>query len=453
MEMVKSMTETTVSMQTLASAAMVEAISAARNDPAWVRKARLDAWAIYEKTPMPTTNDELWRRTDISTLKLDRLQPAFDAAPAAASAEALPEGLKRLLDVGDAEAAGYVAQYDGSPMFVSLREDLAKQGVIFTSLDTAVREHASLVRDYFMTSAVPANYGKFEALHGALWTGGVFLYVPPGVKVELPFRAGIWQQAARAGIFPHTLIIADAGSEVTYIEAYGSETQPDQALSDHAVELFLKEGANLTFVTLQNWGRHAYSLGAERAMIERDATLQWVLGTLGSKVTKTHHELFMVGPGGNGNIHGFYFADENQHLDHHTQQEHFAGHTTSDLLIKGVLKDKARTVYQGLIHVHKDAQRSDAYQANRNLILSPKARADSIPGLEIEANDVRCTHGATVGQVDEEQMFYLRSRGLSEAYAQRLIVEGFFEPLMDRIPLESARVKLREAIQEKLGAF
>ncbi|MEP7200909.1 MAG: Fe-S cluster assembly protein SufD [Chloroflexota bacterium] len=444
---------TQMTLEKLASAATVEAISTSRNDPAWVRKARQDAWAIYEQTPMPTINDELWRRTDISTLKMDRLQPVLDVAPKAKSVDELPDGLKRLLDVGDAEAAGYVAQYDSSTMFASLRDDLQQQGVIFTSLDVAVREHAHLIRDYFMTSAVPPTYGKFEALHGALWSGGVFLYVPPGVKVALPFRAGFWQQTPRAGIFPHTLIIADAGSEVTYIEAYGSETQSEQAMSDHAVELFLKDGANLTFVTLQNWGRHMYSLGAQRALIERDATLQWVIGTLGSKVTKTHHELYMVGPGGNGNIHGFYFADGNQHLDHHTQQEHFAGHTTSDLLIKGVLKDKARTVYQGLIHVHKNAQRSDAYQANRNLNLSPKARADSIPGLEIEANDVRCTHGATVGQVDDEQMFYLRSRGLSEPHAQRLIVEGFFEPLMDRIPLESARQKLREAIQEKLGAF
>ncbi len=402
---------------------------------------------------MPTINDELWRRTDISTLKLDRLQPALAVAPKAKSVDELPDALKKLLDVGEAEAAGYLAQYDGSTLFNALSEELKAQGVIFTDLETAAREHANLLRDHFMTTAVPATYGKFEALHGALWTGGVFLYVPPGVKVELPFRAAIWQQAARAGLFPHTLIIADAGSEVTYIEAYGSETQSEQAMSDHAIELFLKEGANLTFVTLQNWGRHMYSLGAQRAMLDRDATLQWVIGTLGSKVTKTHHEIFMMGPGSTGNIHGFYFADGNQHLDHHTQQDHFAGHTTTDLLFKGVLKDKARTVYQGLIHVHKNAQRSDAYQANRNLNLSPKARADSIPGLEIEANDVRCTHGATIGQVDEEQMFYLRSRGLSEALAQRLIVEGFLEPLMDRIPLETVRQKLRDAIQEKLGAF
>jgi len=444
---------TNISTTGLATAATVDALSASRNDPAWVRKARQDAWAIYQRTPMPTINDELWRRTDISLLKLDQLEAVITPPAVAPSLDALPDGMRNLLDVAEAEAAGYLAQIDSGVVFNALRDDLAKQGVIFCSLETAMREHAGLVRDYFMTSAVPPTYGKFEALHGALWSGGVFLYVPQGVKVELPFRAGFWQEAARAGIFPHTLIIADAGSEVTYIEAYGSQTQPETAMSDHAVELFLKEGANLTFVTLQNWGRHMYSLGAQRGMIERDATLQWVIGTLGSKVTKTHHELFMLGPGGNGNIHGFYFADAKQHLDHHTQQEHFAGHTTSDLMMKGVLKDSARTVYQGLIHVRKDAQRSDAYQANRNLVLSPKARADSIPGLEIEANDVRCTHGATVGQVDEEMMFYLRSRGLSEPLAHRLVVEGFFEPLMDRIPLESARQKLREAIQDKLGAF
>jgi Fe-S cluster assembly protein SufD len=438
---------------TLISAATVEHISNSRNDPAWIRKARQDAWAIYEKTPMPTPNDELWRRTDIRALKLDRLAPALDSSSKVKSVDELPESIKRLLDVGDAEAAGYQVQVDGGAVFNALHDDLQAQGVVFADLETAAREHPNLMRDYFMTQAVPPTYGKFEALHGALWTGGIFLYVPPGVKVELPFRAAIWQQAARAGIFPHTLIIADQGSDVTYIEAYGSDTQEEQVMSDHAVELFLKDGANLTFVTLQNWGRHTFSLGAQRAIIERDATLQWVIGTLGSKLTKTHHELFMVGPGSVGNIHGFYFADSKQHLDHHTQQEHFAGYSTSDLMIKGVLKDQARTVYQGLIHVRKDAQRSDAYQANRNLILSPKARADSIPGLEIEANDVRCTHGATVGQVDEEVLFYLRSRGLSEAHAHRLVVEGFFEPLMDRIPLESVRVKLREAIQEKLGAF
>ncbi len=445
------MTQTKVAP--LVSATTVEQISNSRNEPGWVRKARHEAWKIYERTPMPTLNDELWRRTDISTLKLDRLSPVLEPTPKAKTVEELPTGLKRLLDVGSAEAAGYLAQYDGGNMFSWLSDELKQKGVIFTDLETAAREHAHLLRDHFMTSAVPPTYGKFEALHGALWTGGVFLYVPPGVKVELPFRAGIWQQTARAGIFPHTLVIADAGSEVTYIESYGSQTQKEQAMSDHAVEIFLKEGTTLTFVTLQDWGRHMYSLGAQRAMLDRDSTLQWVIGTLGSKLTKTHHEIFMLGPGSTGNIHGFYFADSNQHLDHHTQQEHYAGHTTTDLLLKGVLKDKARTIYQGLIHVHKNAQRSDAYQANRNLNLSPKARADSIPGLEIEANDVRCTHGATVGQVDEEQMFYLRSRGLSEAYAQRLIVEGFFAPLMDRIPLETVRAKLREAIQAKLGAF
>ncbi len=445
------MTQTTVT--TLASAATVEQLSNSRSEPAWVRKARQDAWAIYEKTPMPTISDELWRRTDISTLKLDRLQPVLERAPQAKSLDELPEGLKHLLDIGDAEAAGYVAQYDASNMFTWLRDDLREQGVIFTDLETAVREHANILRDYLMTQAVPPTYGKFEALHAALWSGGTFLYVPAGVKVELPFRAGIWQQSAHAGLFPHTLIIADAGSEVTYIESYGSETQREQAMSDHAVELFLKDGATLTFVTIQDWGRHVYSLGAQKAMLERDATLHWIIGTLGSKVTKTHHEVWMMGPGSQANVHGFYFADSNQHLDHHTQQEHWSGHTTTDLLFKGVLQDKARTIYQGLIHVHKNAQRSDAYQANRNLVLSPKARADSIPGLEIEANDVRCTHGATVGQVDDEQMFYLRSRGLDERYAQRLIVEGFFEPLMDRIPLETVREKLRDAIQAKLGAF
>ena len=224
----------------------------------------------------------------------------------------------------------------------------------------------------------------------------------------------------------------------------------EQTLHSGLVEIHISDNAKLQFVELQSWGDNVWNFSHERAQVGRDANLEWIFGALGSNLTKNFSEIDLIGEGATGKMSGFYFTDGKQHLDHDTQQNHLAPHTTSDLLFKGALKDSSRSVWQGMIYVAPGAQKTDGYQANRNLVLSPKARADSIPGLEILADDVRCTHGATVGKIDPDSVFYLLSRGIPYAEAEHLIVEGFFDPIMQRIPFDGVRKRFQQAIVNKM---
>jgi Fe-S cluster assembly protein SufD len=244
----------------------------------------------------------------------------------------------------------------------------------------------------------------------------------------------------------------DEGAELTYVHEAASHTEAEgQSLHAGIVEIRVSPGANLRFVELQSWGEHVWNFSHERAQVERDANLDWIFGAIGSHLTKNFSDLDLTGRGATGRMSGFYFTDGVQHLDHDTQQNHLAQNTTSDLLFKGALRERSRSVWQGMIYVAPEAQKTDGYQANRNLVLSSQARADSIPGLEILADDVRCTHGATVGKIDADQVFYLRSRGIPYHEAERLIVEGFFDPIMQRIPFEGVRSRFQEAIMDKMG--
>jgi Fe-S cluster assembly protein SufD len=248
------------------------------------------------------------------------------------------------------------------------------------------------------------------------------------------------------------LVWVDEGASLTYVHEAASPTETaGQSMHSGIVEIRVSSGANLHFVELQSWGEHIWNFSHERARIERDGTLDWVFGAIGSHLTKNFSEIDLVGQGATGRMSGFYFTDGDQHLDHDTQQNHLAPNTTSDLLFKGALRDESHSVWQGMIYVAPGAQKTDGYQANRNLVLSPHARADSIPGLEILADDVRCTHGATVGKIDQDQVFYLRSRGIPYREAERLIVEGFFEPIMQRIPFEGVRARFQDAIMNKMN--
>jgi len=247
------------------------------------------------------------------------------------------------------------------------------------------------------------------------------------------------------------VIALERGSRATVIEEYVSYGEPGTAVVVPVTEITVGEAADLHLATLNRWGSNVHHFGVERARLSRDARFHWTFAALGGKLVKMDMEIHLEGEGAEGKFSGCYFGDASQHFDFHTFQNHAVGHSTSDLLFKGALRDRARMIYQGLIRVHKNAQRSDAYQANRNLILSDKARADSIPSLEIEANDVRCTHGATVGQVDEEQRFYLMARGLNKHDAERLIISGFFEPVLERIPSPTLRALVTEAMDRKAG--
>ncbi len=454
----------------------LEELSKQKNEPAWMRARRLEAWHLYEETPMPAANDELWRRTKLDDLKLDAAMP-FAALDGTRNANnALPEKFQAIAD--DTNAGGALAIHNGLAVHSRLADDLKKRGVIFCDLETAIREHPALVQEYLMTKAVTysenryksdkprtaasgrhegGGYGetvgdlKFAALHGAFLNGGAFLYVPRNVVIDLPLETLTYFDAPDLAIFAHTLIVLEEGAAVKVIENYASAANEAQRFANGAIELILKAGANLQYFHLQDYAANVWNFTTQTALMEKDSALTWLVGTLGSSTTKAFLDCKLQGKGTHADLLGFFFGDGKQHFDHHTFQNHISGNSTSDLLYKGTLKDEAHSVFRGLIRVNPNAQRSDAYQANRNLLLSPHSHADSIPELEIEANDVRCTHGATVGPIDPEQLFYLNARGIARREAEQLIVEGFFDPLMQKIPLAAVRDELMSAIQKKIG--
>ena len=428
----------------------VEELSWRRGEPDWVRTWRLDAWAVYEATPMPGRTDEEWRRTDIRRLPIDQVLPFAGLDRRVASLSQLPHELVESL--GEASLrSGLVVQIDASTAYTELDPALAEQGVILTDLASAIQHYPELIQRYFMTEAVTSKDNKFAALHGAFWTGGVFAYVPAGTQVTLPLRSHVWAETPGAAIFAHTLLIAEEGSSVVLIDTWGSPPAEQPVIASNVVELIAGEAAQVRYIQLQDWGRHVWNFTTQRGLVRQDAVLNTLNVGLGSRLSKAFIASHLVGPGGTAEMLGLYFADDAQHLDHQTRQWHVAPYATSDLLFKGALKDRARTVFSGLIKVFPQAQRTDAYQANRNLILSPTARADTIPNLEIGANDVRCTHGATVGQVEEEYLFYLMSRGVSRTEAVKLIVDGFFDEVIERVPVEEVQATVRAAIARKIG--
>ncbi len=454
----------------------IDTISKLKNEPAWMRAKRLEAWHLYEETPFPAPNDELWRRTLLKDLNLGSVVPFAPADEKRDALKALPEKFQRIAN--DPNPGGVLIQYNSSGAHARLSDDLKKRGVIFCDLDTAIREHPNLVKEYLMTKAVTysenryksdkprtaasgkhegGGYGetvgdlKFVSLHGAFFSGGTFLYVPRNVVIDLPLQTLTYFDAPGAAIVAHSLIVLEEGAAVKLIEEYASKENEEQRFSSGAVELILKAGASLQYFHLQDFARNVWHFSSQTALMDKDTSLTWLVGTLGSQVTKAFLDCKLQGMGANAALLGFFFGDGKQHFDQHTFQNHIIGHSTSDLLYKGALKDHAYSAFRGLIRVNPNAQRSDAYQANRNILLSPHAHADSIPELEIEANDVRCTHGATVGPIDPEQIFYSLTRGIDRVEAERLIVEGFFDPLMQKIPLESIRDELSAAIDSKIG--
>lgn len=424
----------------------VRRLSASLDEPDWMLELRLAAWDVYESLPLPSTQDEAWRRTDIRRFKLDRIGPSLNGN--GATYEEVPAYLGAQLT--DDAAGGVLVQVDGVTKEHQLSDELKAQGVIFCDMHEAVRNHPELVRRHFMTEAVKATDGKFAALHGAFWRGGVFLYVPKNVSAAAPLHSALWATGGRT--FTHTLVVLDRGAEATFIDEYASPAQGEgQALHNGAVELLVRDGASLRYASLQDFGRNVWQFNHERGRIGRDAKLDWITSLMGTRLTKSFQTSELDGPGGWVRMSGIYFADGRQHIDLDTEQNHNAPDTVSDLLYKGALRDEARTVWQGMIRALPNSQRIDGFQANRNLMLDKTARADSIPGLEIQADDVRCTHASTVGKLDEEEVFYLMSRGIPRNTAYRMVIQGFFDPIMQRIPFEGVRMRIFDRILEKVG--
>jgi Fe-S cluster assembly protein SufD len=404
------------------------------------------AWETQATLPFPTLRDEPWRRTDIRGLMTEKFQlPAFST-----DLPKPPAGLLDPITTGSERAGQVIAGMTEHQRW--LDESVEAQGVVFMGFHEAEEQHPELM-DRLLGQIVSPAEDKFTALASAMASDGVVLYVPKNVIVEKPLQSLYWGAGENQAFFNHLIVWLEEGAQATFVHESASTKGVDDAqiLHDGIVEIYVGRNARLNFVELQSWGDNVWSFTRERARVMADGNLEWIFGAMGTHLTKNFSDIDLVEEGANGRMSGFYFASGHQHLDHDTQQNHLAPNTTSDLLYKGALLDHSRSVWQGMIYVAPGALGTDGYQANRNLILTKGARADSIPGLEILADDVRCTHGATVGKIDESLLFYLLSRGIPKKDAEQLIVMGFFAPIMERIPFEGVRNRFLDAIQEKMG--
>ncbi len=383
-----------------------------------LKALRRKGWERFEALPWPVKTDEEWRRTDPEQFHLEtvNLQPA---------------------------SPGVRVGWEPVP------PEWIRMGVILTDLNTALNQFPDLVDQYLFKTGTPEGLAKFAALHEALWGNGLFCYIPEGVRVTVPLKAWIEATQDNRPIFPHTLIVVGKGAEVTLHQERRSQ-EAASIISNEMVEIILHEGATLRTVYLQKWGPSVKELFSQRALVGRDALFMNLNVGIGGHVIKANVETILQETGAHAELFGILLGTGERHMDFHTLQDHNAPHTFSDLLYKSALKDRSESVYTGLIRIRKHAEKSDAYQANRNLLLSEGATADSVPMLEIETNDVRCTHGVAVGPIDEEQAFYLMSRGIPPKEAEHLITEGFFDQVFKRIPVDGLSEQLLAEVTSRL---
>ncbi len=390
-----------------------------REEEPFVAGLRRRALSEFEALPMPSPETEEWRYTDLRELDLSAFTPM--------EADATSRDI-------DPEA----------------RAELARQGVVFEGIDEALRQHPELIRPHLHRS-VPTARSRFTALHGAFRSGGTFVYVPDGVRVELPLQAVTSVERDGAAVFPHTIIVTGQGAELTFMDRYRSRSL-ERVLSDAVVEIEAGRGSRIRYVAVQEWGAGVIHLSVQRATLARDAELRSLGVAFGASLSRSEVESVLEGDGSSSEMLGVYFAKEDQHFDHRSIQDHIGSLTSSDLLYKGALRDRSRTIYSGTVIIRQGAHKCDAYQTNRNVLLSEEARADSIPNLEILSNDpVRCGHAASVGPVDDDALFYIQSRGIPDEEAERLVVLGFFQEVLDRVSIPEVRGELERAIARELA--
>ncbi len=397
------------------------------------------AWTQFTSAPLPVRTDERWRFANVKDLALDGYTQSSPLGDATRS-ELI--GRSRGMD----EVAGRMIFGNDQLLSREIFADSLKQmGVIWLPLEQAMVEHPDLFQQYFMREEAILGGQKFAALHESQVRTGTFLFVPRGVEIDLPIEAFHWLHGANGSCFPHTLIVAEEMAKVTVVDYYESADATAPGLACAVNDLWLGAGANVTYVCAQNWSRQTLSFQINATVVGRDAHAKSLFAQIGSRHVRSESVSHLRAPGGRSDMLAVTVADDAQEIDARTFQIHEAPNTASDLLYKNSLDDKARTIFSGLIRVDPGAHKTDAYQKVRNLLLSDDAEANSAPGLEIEADDVRCTHGATSGQIEEEELFYLMSRGIARKAAQKLIVHGFLQEAIDRLG--------HSAIAEKLAAM
>jgi Fe-S cluster assembly protein SufB len=426
--------------------AVVREISAHKNEPEWMTQFRVDAYNHYVQRPMPT-----WG-ADLSKIDFDNiyyyLKPVAEQAK---SWDDLPDGMRETWDkLGIPEAekkylAGVGAQYESEVVYHNLQKELADQGVLFLDMDSGLREHEDIVRKY-MGTIIPSNDNKFSALNSAVWSGGSFIYVPPGVRVELPLQAYFRINAENMGQFERTLIIVDKDAYVHYVEGCTAPIYSTDSLHSAVVEIHVAEGGRCRYTTIQNWSKNVFNLVTKRAVAEKNATMEWVDGNLGSQITQKYPAVLLKGEGAHGEVLSIAFAGEGQHQDAGGKITHMAPNTTSVITSKSISKDGGRSSYRGLLQVNDGAVNSRSKVVCDALILDEESRTDTYPYIDIKENAVDIGHEATVSKIGDEQLFYLMSRGLSEAEASAMVVSGFIEPITKELPLEYA-VEMNRLIQ------
>jgi Fe-S cluster assembly protein SufB len=424
---------------------IVSQISEMKNEPTWMRDFRLRSLRVFESKPMPHWGGNIGidfqdiyyylKPTDHQSRTWDdvpqEIKNTFDKL-------GIPEAERKML-------AGVKAQFESEVVYGSLKDELANKGVIFLDTDSAVRDHPDLVREYFST-IIPPEDNKFAALNSAVWSGGSFIYIPKGVKIEFPLQAYFRINAENMGQFERTLIIVDEGAEVHYVEGCTAPMYSSESLHSAVVEIVVKRGGRCRYTTIQNWANNIYNLVTKRAVAYRDATMEWVDGNLGSRLTMKYPAVYLREPGARGEILSIAFAGAGQHQDAGAKLVHCAPHTTGRIVSKSLSKNGGRSSYRGLVRVEKGAVHSKCNVVCDALILDPRSRSDTYPYIEICEQNVSVGHEASVSKIGEEQLFYLMSRGLSEPEASTMIVNGFIEPLVKELPMEYA-VEMNRLIQ------
>jgi Fe-S cluster assembly protein SufB len=416
---------------------IVAQISDLKAEPDWMRDFRLRSLGIFESKPLPRWGGAI--NIDFQDIyyylkPTDKQGRSWDEVP-----DAIKETFEKL-GIPEAERkflAGVKAQFESEVVYGSLKDELAQKGVIFTDTDTAVREHPELVREYFGT-IIPPEDNKFAALNSAVWSGGSFIYVPPGVTIDFPLQAYFRINAENMGQFERTLIIVDEGAKVHYVEGCTAPMYSTESLHSAVVEIIVKRGARCRYTTIQNWANNIYNLVTKRAVAYQDATMEWIDGNLGSRLTMKYPSVYMMEPGARGEVLSIAFAGHGQHQDAGAKLVHCAPHTTGQIISKSISKNGGRSSYRGLVKVEPGAKHSKCKVVCDALILDPKSRSDTYPYIEIAEQDVAVGHEASVSRIGEEQLFYLMSRGLSESEASTMIVNGFIEPLIKELPMEYA---------------
>ncbi len=427
------------------SVELIEEISQEKGEPKWMLEHRLRSLKIFEELPMPRFGP------DLSEVDFDDIAYYLRSVEPVESWDELPEEIKRTLEeLGLPEAerkalAGLGAQVDSEVVYRSILAEVRARGVIFEPMEEALRNHPELVREHFM-KVIPPEDNKFAALHGAVWSGGTFVWVPEGVEVEVPLQAYFRIQTQGVGQFEHTLIVAERGSSVHYIEGCSAPLYSKATLHTGMVEIVAKEGAHVRFTTIQNWSRNVYNLNNKRAVAHAGAAVDWVSGSLGSKVTMLYPSTVLAGKGARTENLSFSFARDGQWLDLGAKAIHLAPDTSSRLVSRSVVQGRAKTVFRGKLFVSPEAKGAKGHVECSTLLLSPEAETETIPTLDVRNRDVEVGHEAAVGRVSREQLFYLMSRGLEEAEAMSLIVNGFVSPILKEIPFEYA-LELRRLLE------